>query len=224
MKIWSVILAFLLSNSIAQALNNENDFINIYSSAPVVSLKKAAATTEGIERGIVLMFITASDSNSNDITKQALAILDSAYKSSSTSIHAVLLGTVEAIMARDTKSDEIAATKWIARSLKHLDEAIKADSQNVTFRIFRINALVTVPEIFKVNNRLNSDALFLKQLIGKKFRQADISSLMALASVSYRFGRLNEAIAYWKIVVAREKPESVEGAKARAMLEMVNGK
>lgn len=202
---------------------SEDSVVNALSVYSVKELKRLLPNAQGIERGAALLFLAAADSTDASWSESARANLDSMLGLGKTPLRSVLLGTAEALRARDTQKDEIQATLWLGKSFRHLDEGVKAKPEDPLLRIFRINSLVDVPEMFHVDARLKEDCDFLRARVKGGPRNADTGTLMALASVAWRNGRSREAIAMWKLVVSKEKKDSPDRKAAERRLERSRG-
>ncbi|MEN9352701.1 MAG: hypothetical protein RL318_26 [Fibrobacterota bacterium] len=174
------------------------------------------------ERGIIHLFLAAGDSTGGPSLDSAWTVLDSLQRAKPSALHAALLGTADALQARRTRGDVIVATRWVGKAIEHLDAAVAADSMDLAVRIFRINSLVEVPEIFHVDKRLRRDEAFLRARF-PKLAQADAGTLLALAALNYRFGNLGEATALWKLVAGRKIASVTQRAQARRRLESIRG-
>lgn len=126
-----------------------------------------------------------------------------------------LLGASEAIAAREAGANRFESAKWIGQALRHLDDGVGSDPDNVVVHVIRINALQRVPEIFRVNERIAEDRRFLEKHVGGRFAATDVSILMALGNAANRAGEVSEAVRYWKMVADR-------GAEAKAMSARAN--
>jgi len=202
---------------------SEDSLVSRISGLGVSELTSSLPQAQGLARGATLLFLAASDTITGKWSEAARQSLDSLYEVGRSPLRAVLLGTAEAIRARDTQKDEIAATLWLGRSFRHLDEGVQAQPNNPLLRIFRINSLVDVPELFHVDDRLKEDCEFLRSQVKGALRKADTGTLMALGSVAWRDGRSREAIALWKLVVARERKGSPDRQTALRKLERSRG-
>lgn len=201
----------------------DDAFVQEAQTSSISQLRASLESAQGIEKGVALLFLAATDTVPNKWSESAHRSLDTLYNARKTPLRAVLLGTVEAMRARDSQKDEIQATLWLGRSFRHLDEGVAGDPGNMLLRIFRINSLVDVPEMFHVDARLKEDRDVLRAQTNGDVKKADVSTLMALAAVSWREGKSREAIAMWRLVVARERKGSPDRQAALRKLERARG-
>lgn len=197
----------------------EDSLVARFASLPKDSLQREASGP-GWERGVALLFLSIADTARS--AKPAQAVLDSSYRERPSPMRAALLGTSESLCARDVRGDVMEATKWVGKALKHLDEGVRTAPENDAIRIFRINSLYQVPEIFHVEERLEQDGKALKAKLAGDYRGADSNVLLALASVAWRMGRSREAVAHWKLVAARGTSDRASAEKARKLLAAYN--
>jgi len=193
-----------------------------WSEASTPQLRQLSRSAQGAERGAVHLLLASRDTADMASLDIAWPVLDSLQRAAPSPLHAALLGTAEALQARRVRDDAIAATRWVGRSMEHLEAAVKGDPRSTTVRIFRIHSLVEVPEIFHVDALLKEDAAFLRGLC-PRLPAADPATLLALAAVEYRFGRLTEASALWKLVAGRKDAAEIHRAQARRRLEALRG-
>lgn len=186
----------------------DDSLVAALSGTPASRLVARLPAASGFERGVALLFLAVADTTPGRWSEPARSSLDSLYRASRTPLRTALLGTAEALRARDLRGNGLKAAYWLARSLRHLDAAVNARPDDVLPRIFRINSLVDVPKPFDVEERLARDAVFLRGTLRGDLKNANPAILTALAAVAWRQGRSNEARAMWESVVAREPDDS----------------
>jgi hypothetical protein len=216
MTSWIVLLGLL------QSAPSPKERMERIESMTITELEAQSQRAQGGERGIVHLFLAINDSAHGASLDLAWPVLDSAYRANPTPLNATLLGTADALQARRCRQDVIAATRWVGKAIEHLDAAVAGDSTDISLRIFRIHSLVEVPEIFHVDWRLRQDEAMLRSRFSR-MASADASALLALAAVDYRFGKLTEACAFWKLVASRKSASEPQRATARHRLESIRG-
>lgn len=213
------IISVLLALSGAPATPSEDSIVGAVSMRPTSRLRMDVDRRDiGVEGPLSALFLAVADTSFP--AQAAVAALDSLHRVQPTALRSALLGTAEALCARGVRDKPLEATRWVGKAIAHLDAAVKDDPKNPTIRVFRINALREVPQIFHVEERLEADAAMLKKAIGKKYRTAPGDHLMAVAAVAWRAGRSKEAVACWKIVASRG---AKDGASAEARRQLAAG-
>lgn len=212
------LLPILASFSVAST--SDDSLVAALSKLDPPALTKIVSEPGDFRKALAQLLLAGSDTTLK--VDEANVALDKIYQSGPTPMRAALLGTSESIRARESRDNKFEAAKWIGKSMAHLDEAVAGAPSDLTIRVFRINALVKVPEMFHVEMGLNEDAELLKDHIGGKVSSAPSADLLALASVSWRFARSKEAIAYWKIVASRTSTDRQMAKTAKRNLEKYN--
>ena len=221
MKIWTLLLS--LSQAPTPPSGTEpQTLVDRLEALPTAQLEACATHSTGLERGLAHLFLGADDTSRNASLEIALASFDSLHRAEPTPWNAALLGTAEALQARRHRRDVIEATRWVGKAIAHFDQAIAGDSANPSLRIFRIHSLVEVPEIFHVDERLRRDEALLRRG-SPRLVDASASSLLALAALDYRFGKLDEASAIWKLVAGKSVFAAKPREQARRKLESLRG-
>jgi len=192
-------------------------WIEKYGNLTADSLVSQIESVVNEERAVLLLFITSTGSDMSGYCEEQYREIQYYYTNSENSVELALLGTSAALMARDCEN-ELSATKYVAQAQKMLDKAVESDPNDPTIRIFRINSLVEVPQFFDVNSRLLSDVDFLE-------KRGELSSAekIAIASVKYRLGLLNEAISLWLDVIETSGKNSLDYKTAQRLLEEIHG-
>lgn len=184
----------------------------------VPQLEARLKTSVGGERGVVHLYLAATDSAPYSASRQiAYSVLDSLSRVDPSPIHAALLGAAEALQARGAQGDRGAASRWARQAISHMDQAVKGDPHDPSIRVMRIRSLVHFPSLFQVDGRLEEDAAFLRG--AGALEQADAAKLMALASVERNFGRMDQARLLWKMVVSKNDASEKWVRQARRFLE-----
>lgn len=197
----------LLLGSLSADARSEDSVVAALSGAPPSRLLAGFPLARGVERGATLLFLAALDTTGR-WSEPARAALDSLHRAERTPLRSTLLGTAEALRARDLSGNGLKAAYWLTRSLRHLDAGVEARPDDARLRIFRINSLVEVPKPFAVDERIARDAAALRSKLRGDVKNAESAVLMALASVASRQGRSREALDLWRVVVARESADS----------------
>lgn len=206
-------LMFLLA-SFVFGESQERIAIERYSKMNMPALLSAVNQTKGFDLALVYLFLAAEDKSPSSYTVKAHARLDSIFTAQPTVLNSALMGTIEAIMARDC-NDDIKATKHIGKALKLLDKAVLDAPNDPMMRIYRINSLVEVPEIFHVNERIKTDLEKLLSM-GK-----EPTTLLIAARVAMRNGDLENAVSYANQVVKATPKDSLTHIKAKKLLEVI---
>jgi hypothetical protein len=185
----------------------------------VPQLQARLATSRGVERGLVHLYLAAADHPSGASADSAFHGLDSLYAADPTPLHAAWLGTAEALMARQSQGNGMAASAWVRRSIDHLDTAVAGDPGKSQIRVMRIGTFVNLPDFFGVDGAIKDDANFLRTAID--LDSADASTLMALAGAAKRAGDSTQARSLWNRV--ESKSDASEKWKQRARRFLANG-
>ena len=220
MSIRLFILKILFPMIVYGAVESDiNGIISNISELSIDSIKINALNMNGLERGIAEIFLAASDKSPSIHTQRAYDTLMSYCVDTNSALQLALKGTAASLMARDV-NDDIKATKYVGAALKDLDRAVALDKTNHIVRIYRINALVEVPEIFKVNKRIKDDYEVLKKYCAKSGKE-DWAAILAMAAAEYRFGKLADAVKKWELILKKVDKMTSYRNTAKKMMDMV---
>lgn len=193
-----------------------------YDTLPPEGLERIARERTGQDRALASLFLASGDTGHAAASAVAVAYFDSLHAAAPTPLDAALLGTAEALQARRFRGEVVEATRWVGKAISHLDEAVRGDSLDTDIRIFRVHSLVEVPEIFRVDEKLRRDEAFLRRL-APRLADGPTPVLLALAALDQRFGKLDEAVAIWKLVASRPGTPAVDRRAAKRRLEALHG-
>ena len=201
-------LCALLSVAAASASSPADELSDL----AVPQLQARLATSRGVERGLVHLYLAGAGSPSGASADSAFHVLDSLFAAQPIPLHAAWLGTAEALMARQSQGNGMQASQWVRRSIAHLDSAVSSNPKDPVVRAMRLGTFANFPSLFEVDDRLKEDDAFLRAAM--PMERQDASVLMALASAAKRAGSLSVAQALWKQVMS--KSDASEKWKQRA--------
>jgi tetratricopeptide (TPR) repeat protein len=195
--------------------------IGVYSEMSKDSLLKLIKTKDDIERAVILFLIASKDDSPSKYTTKAFQLINSNYNKNPSAFNTMLLGSVYSLMARDEKSEMVAA-KNVQNALDYLNKAVKMEPQNSIIREFRTHCFVGIPDVFNIKEGLEEDEIFYEKEIGSDSSVNKIPTMMTLASVYFKTGDLVKASALWNKVISLTDKDNAWNQSARKMLSEID--